>query len=248
MDMTGAAMKKIVTIALVVFGLAAPMSAAPITGKLNFTGSVRVSSSEIDWLPLNTGEGVIFTTAPGTEYFSAIYDSTFTTPYEGDSIDLSGQSLPLAEFLNDFEENPIEVPSEYDNLSFTLTEIVAPTAPPCTGGEGINVDCSLGVFTLKQTEEGVAVNFSVEGFFVDPQFTDPNFASGVYTTQLIGDEEDTIAEIIAILDNPTGSITSSFSATYTASAIPEPATLLTFGAGSVLLAAHRRRRAKKNHA
>jgi hypothetical protein len=247
MIISGAAVKKILLVALVVLSVAAPMSAAPITGKLNFTGSVRVTSSEIDWLPLNTGEGVIITVAPGTEYFSGIYDPTFLNPYEGDSLDLTGQALPLANFLNNFEENPVDVASEYDNLSFTLEQIVAPTAPPCTGGEGINVSCSLGVFTLKQTEEGVAVNFSVQGTFIDPEFTDPNFAVGVYTTQLIGEEEDTIAEIIAILDAG-GFIESSYSATYTASVIPEPATLLTFGAGSLLVAAHKRRRAKKNNA
>ena len=40
-------------------------------------------------------------------------------------------------------------------------------------------------------------------------------------------------------------IDSSYSASYSANAVPEPATLLTFGLGTAALAAHRRRRAKR---
>ena len=237
-------MRKVLAIGITVLGLAAPMSASPITGTLNFTGSVQVSGTAIDWLPLATGEGVILTADPGTEYFSGIFNPAISPAYEGDSIDLTGQVLPLANFLNQFQENP-DVPSQYDDLSFTLTKVVAPVAPPCTGAEAINVSCSFGSFTLKPTESGVAVNFNVEGFFIDPTFSDNgslNKATGVYTTQLIDPSDDTIAEIMAIIGSG-GSIRSGYSATYTASAIPEPATLLTFGTGALFAARKRRKKA-----
>jgi hypothetical protein len=245
MDMTGAAMKKIVTIAIVVLGLAAPMSAAPITGKLQITGSVVVDATTIDWIPIATGEGS-FGTIDGTEYFANIFNPIDPNDpaYVGDAIDLVGQATPIPNFLNDFEERPVEVASQYDNLSYTLTDIVDPTADPCTGSEGVDDPCSLGVFTLTQTAGGnVDVRFDVTGFFIDPDLADSfmNIAPGIYTTQL---SNTTIAAIIDLIDSG-GEIRATYSATFTASAIPEPATLLTFGAGTLLLAEQKRRRAKK---
>jgi hypothetical protein len=244
MGITGGAMKKVLGIGIAILGLAAPMSASPITGTLNFTGSVQVSATTIDWLPLATGEGVILTVAPGDEYFSTIFNPLISPAYVGDEVDLVGAPGPVTGFLNDFETPD----SKYDDLTFNLSNIIAPTAPPCTGAEVINQSCSFGSFTLKPTEAGVAVNFEVRGSFVDPTFGEngtTNTAKGVYTTQLIKPTEDTIAEIMTIIGTG-GSIQSGYSATYTASAIPEPATLLTFGTGSLFVAARKRRLAKKN--
>jgi hypothetical protein len=245
---SGAAVKKILLVALVVLCVAAPMSAAPITGKLQITGSVIVDATSIDWIPVGTGEGS-FNTLDGTEYFANIFNPVDPTDpaYVGDAIDLVGQETQ-ANFLNDFEERPTDVISQYDNLTYTLTDIVDPTADPCTGGEGVDDPCSLGVFTLTQTAGGnVDVRFDVTGFFTDPDLgadSSMNIAPGIYTTQL---SNTTIAAIIDLIDAG-GEIRATYSATYTASAIPEPATLLTFGAGSLIVAAHKRRRAKKNNA
>jgi hypothetical protein len=246
MNISGASVKKILLVAFVVLSVAAPMSAAPITGKLQIAGSVIVDATTIDWIPIGTGEGT-FNTLDGTEYFANIFNpiNPSDPAYIGDAVDLTGQQAQ-ADFLNDFEERPIDVISQYDNLTYTLTDIIEPTADPCTGAEGIDDPCSLGVFTLTRTSGGnVDVRFDVTGFFTDPDLgpdSSLNVAPGIYTTQL---PQTTIGDIIALLDAG-GEIRSTYSATYTASAIPEPATLLTFGAGSLLLAAHKRRRAKKN--
>lgn len=240
-------MTKILTGALVVFGLALPLSAAPITGKLNFTGSVRLTADTVDWTPLGTGEGVILTVGPGTDYFADIFNPGVFPPYHADSADLVGQSLPLPNFLTGFEESP-EIPSTYDDLSFTLTQMVAPTAPACTGSEGPNQACSVGLFTLFQTAGGnVDVTFDVRGFFVNLTYGDDgsqNTSGGIYTAQL---PQTTTQQIVNTFGAGSG-IDASYSATYTATAIPEPATLLTFGAGTLLIGALRRRRAKKSHA
>ena len=247
MKISGAAVKNILLVALVVLSVAAPMSAAPITGKLQITGTVVVDATTIDWVPVGGTEGS-FNTLDGTEYFANIFNPIDPTDpaYVGDAIDLTGQQTQ-ANFLNDFEERP-EVPSQYDNLTYTLTDIVDPTADPCTGSEGVDDPCSLGVFTLTNTSGGnVDVRFDVTGFFTDPDLgadNSLNVAPGIYTTQV---PDTTIADIITLIDAG-GEIRATYSATYTATAIPEPATLLTFGAGSLIVAAHKRRRAKKNQA
>ena len=81
----------------------------------------------------------------------------------------------------------------------------------------------------------------ITGQFDDPSLGAVTPAIGVYTAQ----STNSVNFILnAFAANPAASFTNSYSATITA--VPEPATLLTFGAGTALLAAHRRRRAKKN--
>ena len=129
--------------------------------------------------------------------------------------------------------------NKYDNLNFDLTQIVAPVAPPCTGAEAVNVSCSIGVFTLKNTGGGnVDITMDIRGVWQNTGDTDTP-AVGIYTAQ---SADTSIAAIRNTLLSG-GSLTNSYSATITS--VPEPATLLTFGAGSMLLAAHRRRRAAK---
>ena len=245
----GATVKTVLLAAIVVFGLGsvAPVAAAPISGSLRIAGTVVVSATMIDWVPTGGPEGSL-NTLDGTGYFSNIFNPIDPTDpaYVGDAIDLIGQALPLPNFLNEFEERPLDVASEYDDLSFTLTQIIAPTAAPCAGTEtAVGTVCSLGVFTLRQTATGVDISFDVRGNFVDLTYGDDgtlNKAVGLYTTQLSG---ATIASVSTTIDGG-GSIRTTYSADYTATAVPEPATMLTFGLGTAALAAHRRRRAAKN--
>ena len=111
---------------LLTLALAVPASADPITGQLNFTGAVRVTATTVDWVPLGGPEGDLFTTFPGTGYFSQIYLPTSGVNM-GDSIDLGPlTTLPLANYLNQFS-TPFSV---YDDLSFTLTSIAIPSLAP----------------------------------------------------------------------------------------------------------------------
>jgi hypothetical protein len=241
MSITGATMKKLVGIVCLVLGFAASASAASITGTLNFTGDVVVSATKIDF---QDSEGVpnAFTLTPSTGYFSAM-DTGVLTPGYGSSVDLGAP--PIVGFLDDFKENP-DVPSEYDDLSFNLQSIVAPSVAACDPNAhyAVNQQCALGPFTLVQTGTGVGIRMDITGQFVDPTYmggavTD---ATGVYTAQRAGATIDAMLD--AIVANPAITFRNSYSAQITA--VPEPATLLTFGAGTALLAAHRRRRAKKN--
>lgn len=240
--MTGATMKKLLGIVCVVLGFAANASAATIVGTLNFTGDVIVTSNTIDWQDRGgVPNAIVMETSSG--YFSGVDSEDLSVGYAS-SIDLTAPQQMQDDFLHDFEENP-DVASEYDDLTFDLTDLVDPTAPPCnpavnyTSGQS----CSLGPFTLTATPGGgTTITLDVVGNFDDPSLGAVDSpATGVYTAQ----RTESVQQIVAIFTQPNPSFFTSYSASITA--IPEPATLLTFGAGTALLAAHRRRQAKKNN-
>ena len=235
----------------VLLATAAPASAAPISGILNLTGSVQVTATTIDWLPLATGEGIFTTAAPGTDYFAQIFNPAVVPPYTGNEIDLGpGTVFPLANFLNDFN-TPV---ARYNDLSFTLTSFAATAAPVCTGAEALDQSCILfagSPFVLTQRTTGVDVALGVFGFFVDPtEGPGSNTASGIYTTQLTGNLSTIAAvrNVILLGGNAgwgPGAVQSSYSATYTATAatVPEPFTMSLLGIGLLGAAFRSRRRA-----
>ena len=242
--MTGATMKKLVGIICLALGFAATASAAEISGTLNFTGAVTVTAGGIDWLDDDGVPDAITLKQPVSGYFSAM-DTGAMSPGIASAVDLGAPPIPG--FLHDFQENP-NVATEYDDLSFDLFSITAPIAAPCAAIMYVDgQSCSLGVFTVSQIGGDTTVTMNVKGQFVDPTYLGGAISpgSGVYTAQRNGG-------INALLDaiNADGFVTNSYSAVFTATPdvneVPEPATLLTFGAGTALLGAHRRRRAKKN--
>ena len=243
--MTGANVKKLVVMTCAVLGFAAQANAASIVGTLNITGDVTVTATQIDWQDRGgVLNAVILETSTG--YFLGVDSEDLSVGYAS-AIDLTAPQQTQNDFLNTFRENP-DVPSEYDDLTFDLTDIVEPTAPPCLPGVDYAKDqsCSLGPFTLTQGAEGSTIRFEILGNFDDPSFGAIDTpAMGIYTAQ----RTESVRAIVEVFVNPQGSFFTSYSGSITAqdvTAVPEPATLLTFGAGTALLAAHRRRRAKKN--
>lgn len=236
-------------IALLALG-ASTASAAPIAGTLTIQGSVIVSATTIDWIPDNPFDGTFTTKIPDSGYFDGIVSGDPTQPTFGQIDDLTPLNPPPIDgFLSDFSGTAL--PAEYDDLSFTLTEVVIPGIEECQAdtdyAEGET--CRLGVFILTQNDGSVGASLEVKGFFVDPTYGDDgslNTAVGQFSNTLTEPEFDTIREIITIIDSPNGSIETGWTATFVATPVPEPATMLTFGLGTALVAAHRRRRAKKN--
>jgi hypothetical protein len=241
---------------LAVIGFAATASAAPIVGQFNIAGGavltpVAGTGYTLDFVPpVQGGSGTWGSTFPATGYFTPIHPNValptgFSSVTIKDTTDQAvaappftliptGVATSVPNFLNTFTAIP--------GLHFDLTLLLASSAPICTGAEGLNQDCrpsASSPFTLTQRASGVDATYSVQGFFRNG--ADEGFGGGTFTSQFFG---ATIGSILAQLAAGQ-SIQASASANFASAAVPEPATLLTFGVGSGLLALRRRRKAQQ---
>ena len=240
-----------------VFGFAASASAATIVGTMNINGSVQVDADTIDWLPEGGGSGTFATTLPQSGYFAAFgggIDGAGFPDVTGVSLDLQQPTaFPVANFLSGFTSASGNLDPEYSDLTYTLTSLTAPSAPACVGGEAVNSSCSIGFFTLTQLADAVTISLNGAGYFIDPTYGESNIGTAAWSTQGVfsaatGEAINTIQGILNEIAAG-GFISASYSASFTVppdqTVVPEPATLLTFGAGSALLALRRRRKAAK---
>jgi hypothetical protein len=217
--------------------------AVPIAGDLTLAGAVTVTATDINFLDsFGSGNEFIVIPDPGpVDYF------TFLAGTFGDALDLNYLAqpvgpagfTPLQNFLT-FDADP--------GLSFTLEAIAS-----CDPATCFFPNTPFNIFqTFNDTtgEFDTTVQMALRGTVQDT--SGPNGTgeistfSASYTATFQG---QTIAQVMADF-NADNQIDAPYSAEITArivpTAIPEPATLLTFGAGTALLAAHRRRRAKQN--
>jgi len=238
-------LKKALFSALAVVSLAilpTTAQAVPIAGDLTLAGAVTVTATDINFLESFGSNEFIVIPDPGPADYFTFLSGTF-----GDALDLNylaqpvgpGGFTPLQNFLT-FDADP--------GLSFTLEAIAACDPATCFfPGTPFNI---FQTFNDTTGDFDTTVQMALRGTVQDT--TGPNgtgeistFAAS-YTATFQG---QTIAEVMADF-NADNQIDAPYSAEITAqivpTAIPEPATLLTFGAGTALLAAHRRRRAKQN--
>src|SRR5688572_208688 len=238
-------MKKALFLAMAVAVLAslpATAQAVPIVGTLDITGAVRVTANSIDFLPEGGGTGFaqIQTTSDG--YFSPLGGFIAT------EMDLIG--LPVGVQLNGglgipgfetFAGTPLP------GLNFILDMIVSCGQASLDPAD----ECDAGVdspFRFDQDTEGTTVIINFRGRVVDPIGAPGEMST--FTAKFDATFTGLTPEDILGILVTEGEIFSPYSARKLTvepiNEIPEPATLLTFGAGTALLAAHRRRRAKKS--
>jgi len=235
-------MKKGIFTALAVASLAilpATAQAVPIVGTLDLTGAVRVTPDAIDWLPQGLGFGVARVEATSNGYFTPLANSL---AHEMDLVGIPvgvqlGAGIPGFET---FAETPLP------GLNFILDMIVS------CGQASLNpaVECAAGEaspFRFDQDTEGTTIIINFRGRVVDPIGAPgelSTFTAKFDATFTGMTPQDILNAFVA-----NGEIFTVYSArkvtVQQVQTVPEPATMLTFGAGTALLAAHRRRRAKK---
>jgi len=246
-------------------GLAASSSAGPIIGHIGFSGGIVYDTRgantglsildfyNTDGVTPGVGTGQVLKIGGATGYFAAV-DAGSTATIKDITNDPTAQPpatlvpdgvsfypVGIANILSNFSDLDVA------GLHFDLTELLTAQGPACTGAEGVGNTCVEGPFTLLGTANGVRVNFDVLGFFRAPG--DEGYFKGSFSTTFNG---LTFAELFNRLDNTGADLmcgvnnletSCTMDANFDPTAVPEPASLLTFGAGAALLAMVRRRRA-----
>lgn len=237
-------MKKAIFTALAVASLAilpATAQAVPIVGTLDLTGAVRVTPNAIDWLPQDMGFGIARIEPTSTGYFAVLGNTAMVEK------DLSLLTSPVGVTGLNIDKFESTLPdSPLPGLNFILDIIVSCGQASLHPAD----ECAAGLdspFRFDEDTDGTTVILNFRGTVIDT-----NNPGEISTFQAKFDATFTGLTPQDILDQlvANGEIFTVYSARKITidrpdvPTIPEPATMLTFGAGTALLAAHRRR-AKK---
>jgi hypothetical protein len=207
--------------------------ATPITGILNTTGSISVSSTAIDFLPTGTGVGN-FGVDPFTQTgsFSTVAGTSGTIK----DLNLVAEPVGVPFTLTDwmvFSSNP--------NITFTLNLIPGGVFTPagCTGPAAAGQNCTPpgSPFNLTNTSSTSSVaSFKTDGTVTNRATSEVSSFDGTFSTQFTN---QSLQQLLATV-NGGGSVSATYSANFVvtgASVIPEPATITLTIAGVVLILA-----------
>ncbi len=223
-----------VVAAMLAFGTPNAQGAA-INGELKITGSVIVDDENIDWTPPGSGEGV-FNIDPfvNTGFFTALGGTS------GTMLDLNLATAPvgvpnlnIVDFMT-FAAAP--------TLTFTL-DYIAPgpfSSAACFDAPAAGQVCTFpgSPFGLSNATAGTSVvDLVLRGMVTDGSGDLPSTFVGTFSTQF----NVPYQQLLDIVFVQGGSVNNTYSATLEVNQIPEPGTVLLFGAGLLGIAWLRKR-------
>lgn len=234
--------KSFVGMAILSVALAAPAQAAPITGILDISGGVTVTTTEIIWTPASgtlstnayAGYGEATVEASSTGTFAAIPVGTIVH-----ELNLNSAAFPVGGFPDGGMFAPVEnfeIIDGFEHINFVLVSIAS---CPELGGGACPVAGS--PFAFSQTAAGTTVTMGMSGYVFDENT--PLLISnwvGIWTAQF---PLQTIAQVLADF-NEFGFIDTSFSASKITvlQEVPEPTMLALLGMGLLGTGYYARRR------
>jgi hypothetical protein len=213
--------------------------AVPITGILNTTGSVAVTTSTIDFLPVGTGTGD-FGIDPFTQTGSFVPLAGTTGTIK--DLNLADQPVGTPFTLTDwmlFTANP--------TITFTLQSIPAGVfgTADCFIAPAAGQSCTPpgSPFNLSNTSAtSSVVSFKTGGLVINTATSEISTFDGTFSTQFTNQN---LQQLLATI-NGGGSVQATYSANFIVSpteVIPEPATItLTLAGGLLVLAGTLRKR------
>jgi len=250
--------------AMMVCALAATATPSGNLSTTNITnGGVSVSATRIDWYPMINATGVPgsgdFATGGFTNIsYNAGTVTATTNPY-GQIKDIDIGTGPIANFIQFYSGTTLPTPAGTGALQtypvFDLTGVLAGGSVQgalnnCAGVTAIGVACSplvsiggtsfVSPFIL--TNRGAYTDVSLGVNLLGRDATGSLAWSGGFTTQVTEQNGVRLTpDAIQSLINGGGTINNTYSGTFSASAVPEPASFALIGSGLAL--AYLRRRA-----
>jgi hypothetical protein len=236
----------LVLLAAALMFTAVTVSASPITGTFGFDGpGVLTFNNGADFIDFcatvtgstcnnnGTGTGDFTVTGPGTNSFSVLSSST-----TGTIDDLTDHTPPAAGYTY----LPVGVPVSINNIialtGFPTWDFQANILPVASCVSTSTQQC-LGPFQLDQNGPNVSVEMNILGTLINTAGGESSMDIAI-TGNFLG---TTIAAVEGGAVTPTGVFSDNWSASVTASAIPEPGTsttMLLAGCGLLLLSRIRR--------
>src|SRR3954468_5725260 len=209
----------------VLIAVSSSSEAKVVTGELNITGTVVFSSTLVDFTPgpndtgtapIVAGSGGTFTTLVGS--LAIVRD--IPIPSAGGILNaITFQAEPLLRF------------------DATAVEPGIFGASQCAVAPAVGQSCTVPgtPFNLTNTRQGSTLSFEVSGFFVDLSdgTANPTPYHGIATAQFIGKSYQQVLASMADGQN----ITTSYSASFGPSVVPEASSVLMLSAGLLALGA-----------
>jgi len=234
------------------------LSATPIVGTLNFTGSATVNLFGLDFAPDGGGNGQIRSVPASngnTGSFAGLNDTSVGLILDRtEATQPVGVPLNPPNGINNYVTFPIALPNAIFRLDFILPGAFSaaqcgalpapnqqctppPTAPP-GGGAPIVSPYNLTNYLDASGQVSSNAGFSVRGTVINTLTQEVSTFNGTFTATFLNTPyQSTLSQVLG-----GGQVRVPFSATFIVTAIPEPSTLAMVGAFALIAGLKLRKR------